>query len=149
MLGERWSRGLTNTECDNVLRVKSTEYIRGRWHDQAHIEERRGQKGPLAQAPGLGGPQMCSYLIYEITVGKQQCGRKWEHKETVHQLFVDSNKASDSIKKEVLCNILTEFGVPMTLVRLIKICLNETYSRFHIGKYFQIIWHSSDIWERL
>jgi hypothetical protein len=32
-------------------------------------------------------------------------------------------------------NILIEFGVPMTLVRLIKMCLNETYSKVHIGKY--------------
>jgi hypothetical protein len=27
-----------------------------------------------------------------------------------------------------------EFGVPMKLVRLIKMCLNETYSKGHIGK---------------
>jgi hypothetical protein len=28
-----------------------------------------------------------------------------------------------------------EFGVPMKLVRLIKMCLNETYSKVHIGKH--------------
>jgi sorting nexin-29 len=27
------------------------------------------------------------------------------------------------------------FGVPMKLVRLIKMCLNETYSKVRIGKY--------------
>jgi hypothetical protein len=27
-----------------------------------------------------------------------------------------------------------EFGIPMKLVRLIKICLNETYSRVRVGK---------------
>jgi hypothetical protein len=31
-------------------------------------------------------------------------------------------------------NILIEFGVPMKLVRLIKICSNETYSKARIGK---------------
>jgi len=31
-------------------------------------------------------------------------------------------------------NILNEFGIPMKLVRLIKMCLNETYSKVHIGK---------------
>jgi hypothetical protein len=28
-----------------------------------------------------------------------------------------------------LYNILIQFGVPMKLVRLIKMCLNETYSK--------------------
>jgi hypothetical protein len=31
-------------------------------------------------------------------------------------------------------NILIEFGVPMKLVRVIKTCLNETYSGVRIGK---------------
>jgi hypothetical protein len=31
--------------------------------------------------------------------------------------------------------ILIEFGVPMKLVRLIKICLNEAYNKVYIGKY--------------
>jgi hypothetical protein len=34
-----------------------------------------------------------------------------------------------------LYNILIEFGVPMELVRLIKMCLNKTYSKVHIGKH--------------
>jgi hypothetical protein len=33
-----------------------------------------------------------------------------------------------------LCNILIEFGIPMKLVRLIKMCLNENYSRVRVGK---------------
>ena len=32
-------------------------------------------------------------------------------------------------------NILIEFGIPMKLVRLIKISLNETYSRVRVGKF--------------
>jgi hypothetical protein len=35
----------------------------------------------------------------------------------------------------VLNNILIEFGVPMKLVRLIKLGLNETYSKVRIGKH--------------
>jgi hypothetical protein len=34
-----------------------------------------------------------------------------------------------------LYSILIEFGVPMKLVRLIKMCSNETCSRFCIGKH--------------
>jgi len=41
----------------------------------------------------------------------------------VHQLFIDSKKAYDSVRREVLYNILIAFGIPMKLVRLIKICL--------------------------
>jgi hypothetical protein len=32
-------------------------------------------------------------------------------------------------------NILIEFGIPMKLVRLIKICLNETYTRVQESKH--------------
>jgi hypothetical protein len=54
--------------------------------------------------------------------------KKWECNETVHQLFVDFKKAYDSVRREVLYNILIEFGIPMKLVRLIKMCLSETYT---------------------
>jgi hypothetical protein len=57
----------------------------------------------------------------------------------VHQLLIDFKKAYDSLRREVLYNILIEFGIPMKLVRLVKMCLNETYSRVRIGK------HLSDI----
>jgi hypothetical protein len=36
--------------------------------------------------------------------------------------------------REVLYNILIEFGILMKLVRLIKMCLNETYSKIYVGK---------------
>jgi hypothetical protein len=52
----------------------------------------------------------------------------------VHQLFIDFKKAYDSVKREVLYNILVEFGIPKKLVRLIKMCLNETYSKVRIVK---------------
>jgi len=38
-----------------------------------------------------------------------------------------------------LYNILIEFGIPMKLLRLIKMCLNETCSRVQVGK------HLSDV----
>ena len=56
------------------------------------------------------------------------------HNEAVHQLFIDFNEAYDSVRREALYNILIEFGIPKKLVKLIKICLNETYGRVRVGK---------------
>jgi hypothetical protein len=61
--------------------------------------------------------------------------KKWEYNETIHKLFIDFKKAYDSMRMEVLYNILIEFGVPMKLVRLIKMCSNETYTKVSIGKH--------------
>jgi hypothetical protein len=55
--------------------------------------------------------------------------KKWEYNETVHQLFVALMKMHDSFRREVLYIILIEFGVPMKLVRLTEMCLNETYGK--------------------
>jgi hypothetical protein len=41
--------------------------------------------------------------------------KEWEYNETVHQLFTDSKKACDSARKEVLYNILIEFGIARKL----------------------------------
>ena len=43
-------------------------------------------------------------------------------------------QAYDPVRREGLYNILFEFGIPMKLVRLIKMCLAETYSRIRVGK---------------
>jgi hypothetical protein len=57
----------------------------------------------------------------------------------MHQLFIDFKTEYVSVRREVLYNILIEFGVHMKLVRLIKLCVNKSYSRVQIGK------HLSDI----
>jgi hypothetical protein len=59
--------------------------------------------------------------------------KKWKYNRMVQQLFIDFNKAYNSVKREVLYNILLEFGIPKKLVKLIKSCLNETYSKVHVG----------------
>ena len=65
-------------------------------------------------------------------------GKKREENEAVHQFFVVFKKAYNSIRREVLYNILTEFGVYMKLLRLIK-CVTETYSGVWISKYLSYI----------
>ncbi|KAJ4440664.1 hypothetical protein ANN_08811 [Periplaneta americana] len=73
--------------------------------------------------------------IDQIFCIRQIMEKKWEYKGTVHQLFIDFKKAYDSVKREVLYDILIEFGIPKKLVRLIKMCLSETYSRVCIGQF--------------
>ena len=96
--------------------------------------------------------RLTSYVV-EI-IGDHQCGfrhnrlttehifwirqvheKKLECNEAVHQLFIDFEKACDLVRREVLYSILIEFGIPMKLVRVIKICLNETYSRVWVDKH--------------
>jgi hypothetical protein len=50
------------------------------------------------------------------------------------KLFIAFKKAYDSFRRKVLYNTLTEFGIPMKLVKLIKMYLTEPYSRVQVGK---------------
>jgi hypothetical protein len=47
----------------------------------------------------------------------------------------------ESLKKEVLYNIHIEFDIPLNVVTLIKMCLNENYSEVYTGKDFSIAFH--------
>jgi hypothetical protein len=55
--------------------------------------------------------------------------------------FVDLKKVYGSVRNDVLCSILVEFGVSMKLVGLITTCLNETYSKVGVGKHLSDTFH--------
>ena len=57
----------------------------------------------------------------------------------MHQPFIDFKKAYDPIRREVPYNILIEFVIPMKPLRLIKMCLNETYNRVRVGKHLSVM----------
>jgi len=40
----------------------------------------------------------------------------------------------DSVRRELLYSIFFEFGIPVISFRLIRMCLNKTCSKAHIGK---------------
>ena len=76
------------------------------------------------------GDHQCGFRRNRSTTDHIFCIRqipqkKWEYNEAVHQLFIDFKKAYDSIRREVLYNILIEFGVPKKLVGLVKMCLKR------------------------
>jgi hypothetical protein len=54
----------------------------------------------------------------------------------VHKLLIGFKEACDSVKREILYNILLEFHILKKLARLVKICLNETYSKVRVDKHF-------------
>jgi hypothetical protein len=80
------------------------------------------------------GFDITDQLLIRFSASVRYWRKKWEHNEIVHQLFIDFKKVYDSVY-----NILIEFLVPMKLFRLIKMCLNETYSEVRIGKYLSEI----------
>jgi hypothetical protein len=92
----------------------------------------------IPYADEIIGEHQCGFQHTKSTTDeiniRQILEKKWEYNGTVHQLFIDFKKANHSVKREVLYNTLIEFGIPRKLVGVIKMCLNETYSRVCIGK---------------
>ena len=81
---------------------------------------------------------MCTLLCNRSTTGHIFCihhihEKKWEYNEAVHQLFIDFKTAYESIRRGILYNILIEFGILKKLVRLIKVCQNETSTELRLA----------------
>ncbi|KAJ4437031.1 hypothetical protein ANN_17165 [Periplaneta americana] len=113
---------LSNEIYKLVLAIWEKEIVAEQWKERLtpYVDE-------------IIGDHQCGFRRNRSTIDQIFCIRqimekKWEYKGTVHQLFKDFKKAYDSIKREVLYDILIEYGIPKKLVRLIKMCLSETYS---------------------
>jgi len=48
---------------------------------------------------------------------------------------MDFKRVCVSVRREVLYSVITEFGIPMKLVRQIKLFLNSTYNRVWVSKH--------------
>jgi hypothetical protein len=59
---------------------------------------------------------------------------KWEYNVAGYRIFIDIKKAYDSVRREILYNIPIEYGIPMKLASLVKMCLTETYGTVRVGK---------------
>ncbi|KAJ4433883.1 hypothetical protein ANN_16196 [Periplaneta americana] len=113
-------------------------FLRGKDNNGSHYHNGSFASLVFTAAVAAQGTQKFSVLIgnplfrFPLPDGRDIMEKKWEYKGTVHQLFIDFKKAYDSVKREVLYDILIGFGIPKKLVRLIKMCLSETYSRVRI-----------------
>jgi hypothetical protein len=75
------------------------------------------------------GDHHCEFWCIRSTTDQMLCicqilEKKREYSRTVHQLFIDFEKACDSVRREVLYSILIDIDISVKLIRLIKMCLN-------------------------
>jgi hypothetical protein len=82
---------------------------------QLHTKFRRISSSQGLYIVEIIGDQRCGFRRNRSTTDQIFCIRqilekKWEHNETVHQLFIDFKKTYHSVKKAELLNILIEFG---------------------------------------
>jgi len=85
----------------------------------------------------------CAYRHKRSTTDHIFCTRqilekKWITR-AVHQRFISFKNVCDSVRRELLYNILIDYCIPMKFLRLIEICLNESYSRGRVGKHLSEI----------
>ena len=64
-----------------------------------------------------------SFRLLHLLCICQMLEKKWKQNEAVQQFLINFKKAYDSVRREVLYNILMEFGIPKKLIRVIKMCL--------------------------
>ena len=83
--------------------------------------------GLIQYAEEVIGYHQCGFRRNRSTTDHVFCIRqileeKWGHHEAAHHLLIEFKKACDSVRREVLYNLI-EFGIPKKLVRLITKCL--------------------------
>jgi hypothetical protein len=76
------------------------------------------------------GFDVTDQLLIRFSALARYWRKNWSMRQYIS--YSDFKKTYDSVRRELLYNILTEFGVPMESLRLIKMCLNETFSKEHI-----------------
>lgn len=70
--------------------------------------------------------------IDQIFGVRQSMERQWEHNSQLHQLFIDFQKAYDSINRNVLWRAMAELGVPDKYIRLARATLHGTRARVRV-----------------
>jgi len=55
------------------------------------------------------------FIIYPAFVKYLRGKKKWKYNKAVHQLFIYYKKTYDSVRSDILYNILIQFGIPIKL----------------------------------
>jgi hypothetical protein len=71
------------------------------------------------------GFDVTDQLLIRIFAYVRYWRKNGKYNEAVHQLFVDFKKAYDFVRREVLYDSFTEFGLPIKLIRLNKFFLTK------------------------
>ena len=53
----------------------------------------------------------------------------WEYGQIVQYIFIDFQKAYDSIHRDTLCECMKEFEIPTKLINMCKTCVKHVYKR--------------------
>ena len=79
------------------------------------------------------GDHQCGFQRNRSATDHTFCFRQTPEKNgntMMHKLFIDFKKDYDSVRRKVLYNILTGFGISMKLVRLIKLVRIKPVTEF-------------------
>jgi len=71
-------------------------------------------------------------VIDNIFAWKIKNEKLWEYNQSVQYLFIDFQKAYDSIHKDTLWKCMKEFKIPTKLINMCKTCVQETRSSVRI-----------------
>jgi hypothetical protein len=87
---------------------------------EPYVEEILGTTSAVSKSRSTTDQMFCLRTILE---------KACEYKVDIHKLYIDYKQAYDTINKGAMVEIMKEFGIPMKLVRLVKMTLTNTNSK--------------------
>src|ERR1700761_2613245 len=92
---------------------------------------------PASNLLRRGGDYQCGFrngrsTTDQLFIIRQIMEKAWEYNISIHQLFVDFKQAYDSIRRNIIFNIMEEVGIPRKLIRLTKVTLTATKCKIMI-----------------
>jgi len=69
--------------------------------------------------------------IFALKIINEKC---WKYNQSVQYLFIDFQKAYDSIHRDTLWKSMKEFKIPTELINKCKTCVQETRSAVRIDR---------------